>query len=487
MSEQRGRSSSILLRLGPVFLKSAGCMTDSVPSRSPDLPSKPVSPRSRVLPWLAFGYLLCLVSAAWGFAAGKLGVFPHDLIMEIRAFAKGSALEKNTSLVDKLVNDLQIEPRRLFRNYPESALHDTSDLQIPKRNPRRSAARMWLNPDVEHGFRALFGAMDFEDGLWGGLLIDPDGKVRHRWVLSTDHLPGNRAPDERKLLYGLALLPDGSVIFNQQEFCGGVVRVDADSRPIWVLEGSYHHTVGLDEDAATFWTFSGSQEGEDQIMVNASAETGEILREIHRAEIERANPDLQIFDLQNPPDNVTPHDPLHGNDIEPLPAALAERFPSFRPGDLLVSYRTLNLVFVLDPQSLKIKWWRIGCWDRQHDADWEPDGSVTVFSNNAAGIRAFSDIVRIRPDTMQFERVLRGDSYEFFSKVNGRHQLTPFGTRIITSSSQGWVFEVDAHGQPVFSFVNVYAPEDSQALHMAEAYHVPLEFFTPAFRSRYLQ
>ena len=215
-----------------------------------------------------------------------------------------------------------------------------------------------------------------------------------------------------------------------------------------------------------------------------SVETGEILETIDMRDVRQANPFLHIFNLQV---DASLDDISHGNDIEPLPEALASLFPGFAPGDLLVSFRTQNLVFVLDPETLKVKWWRIGAWDRQHDPDWEVDGRIGVYSNNAAtAFRSgdgdqYSDIVAIDPVTMDYSVILRGDDYGFFSAVNGDHQRTAFGTRMVTSTTQGWAFEVDQDGKIVSAFLNVYDAQEEQSLNISEAHHLPLDYFETEF------
>ena len=195
------------------------------------------------------------------------------------------------------------------------------------------------------------------------------------------------------------------------------------------------------------------------------------------------NEHIHIFDLQSNRELATQpqSDMWHGNDIEPLTEDRVSSFAGFEAGDLLISFRTQNLVFVVDPDTLKIKWWRIGAWDRQHDPDWDPNGRITVFSNNNVSPRQYSDVISIDPSTYSFEVLVNGKDYDLYSKANARHELTEFGTRMIVSTRQGWVVEVSDTGEVVSSFVNNYSAADSRALFISQAVRVPETYFERPF------
>jgi len=278
----------------------------------------------------------------------------------------------------------------------------------------------------------------------------------------------------------LHIFPDGSVIFNMQERGGAIVKVDACSNVVWNLEGPFHHVISPDEHGY-FWSFSGHSGPYDQNMVKVSQETGEIVQTIDMEKVRQANPGLNIWNLALFGDKGAGH-MTHGNDIEPLPSHLAPDFPDFEPGDLVISYATTNLIFVLDPETLGVKWWRVGISDFQHDPDWEAGGKISIYSNNAhRSVKEFSDIVTINPQTMEFQVTLEGADMGFKSDANGRHQLTPFGTRYVTSSKQGWAFEVDETGKIVSSFVNTIDLSGGLALHLSEAWRFKENYFDEQF------
>ncbi len=109
--------------------------------------------------------------------------------------------------------------------------------------------------------------------------------------------------------------------------------------------------------------------------------------------------------------NVT-DDLLHSNDVEPLLPELAREFPMFRAGDLLVSLREINAVFVMDHDSLAIKWMFTGAL-RQHDPDFFPDGTIVLFNNRDDNTKIVWDWVHEATPKHLVPEVLEGTRYPY--------------------------------------------------------------------------
>ena len=169
-------------------------------------------------------------------------------------------------------------------------------------------------------------------------------------------------------------------------------------------------------------------------------------------------------------------DPFHANDVEILGPDLADAFPMFEAGDIMISLRTPNLVAVLDPESLKVKWWQHGPWHRQHDPDFQPDGTITVFDNRLDF--GHSQIVRIDPKTREWTRLFRGsDEIPFYTRTRGQHQVLANGSLLLTSTNSGRALEISPDGKLVWEFQNVFDERRNALVKMAML--VPEDFFLP--------
>lgn len=433
---------------------------------------------------IALCYILLMLIAGYSYSVGRFKIFPHDYIESVvqnyQEFAKGDPLEQKSSVASKIKNDLGISWGRWGYSYPAHAVDNARPLEHPDLEERDDLPSLFIDEEHKAGYRVIAGALLLEDSFWGALLLNPEGKVIHTWKLSGSHIQIKAKTDRLINIYGLQVFPDGSVIFNTQEKGGAIVKVDACSNVVWRLEGSFHHTISPDE-SGYFWSFIGHSAAYDQNMVKISQETGEIVQTIDMEKVRQANPGVNIWNLTLFGNQDTGHI-THGNDIEPLPSHLAADFPGFEPGDLVISYATTNLTFVLNPETLEVKWWRAGISDFHHDPDWEAGGKISIYSNNSQrSVEKFSDIVTINPQTMEHEVTLQGADMGFMSDANGRHQLTPYGTRYVTSSKQGWAFETDEKGKIVSSFVNTIAISETKALHLSEASRLKESYFDEQF------
>lgn len=212
--------------------------------------------------------------------------------------------------------------------------------------------------------------------------------------------------------------------------------------------------------------------------VSVDPESGEVLKRIDLFEVHEENQDIDIYGIWRI-DSVDASnwasDPMHANDVEPLPASLASALLMFEPGDLLISMRDLNLLSVVDPDTVKVKWKRFGIGRRLRKPDRGPDGTIVFFDNNTNP--GHSRLRSVDPSDYSVTDIVKGEGYEFFSPRRGRHSVREDGSVVVVSAYQGRLFEVDPSGDIVFEFVNKYEDGFDKVARISDGLVLPPDYF----------
>ena len=354
---------------------------------------------AKYLPIVGMIWLVALVCFVWGAAMVRYQIFPYrtlkPILKEIVAFWRGHPLDKRPS-GQRLWAGLTVDPFAFAMTpsaFPmELQLRpvDTSFYQGP--NVQFLDNAQYYSDGSLKEYFLIYGSFGFEDTNWGAILVSYEGQVLRTWSIK---------PDEEEYEYpgphiGLALSKTGDLATNKNgvltsySWCGKKnweaewkkqpERHDFDS----VLGYDYHHDITYHE--GRFYSFLGPE------IVSVDEKTGNIIERIHAVDLIRwaRDQDLTIFDARFKKDytpnelnkenlaNLTIWDPFHLNKVDVLSHDLASSFDIFEKGDMLVSMRELNLVFILRPKTSKILWYRYGLTSRQHDATFQR-GYISIF------------------------------------------------------------------------------------------------------------
>jgi len=135
----------------------------------------------------------------------------------------------------------------------------------------------------------------------------------------------------------------------------------------------------------------------------------------------------------------------------------------FEPGDILVSARNLNTVFIIDRSTGEIVWQFSDGLDYQHEAQMVPEGVlggglVVLFNNGYHDLNHYRQSEILAIDPLDGRTRWSYTAPDFFSTVAGTQQVLPNGNLLITSSEGGRVFEITPKKEIVWQWIPPYLP-----------------------------
>jgi hypothetical protein len=271
-------------------------------------------------------------------------------------------------------------------------------------------------------------------------LMDMNGTVVHTW-------PDVRASGRATLLPSghLAVLTDR----------GHLREYDWEGRETWAFEPAQSaHMLHHD--------FARLENGNHLLLVHLPSKAADYLLEVDRSgeTVWRWNSHEAIredFGRTSRPNRT------HMNSVQELPPNrwFDQGHEAFRPGNILVSARNLNALYIVARPSGKVVWRYYEGLDWQHEARMVPagvpgEGNILLFNNGYHTVERQSTIVELDP--LERSVVWSYRSPGFFSATEGIQQALSNGNLLVTSSHGGRVFEVTRNGRIVWQWVPPYPP-----------------------------
>jgi len=163
---------------------------------------------------------------------------------------------------------------------------------------------------------------------------------------------------------------------------------------------------------------------------------------------------------QDKKDKIFDHggDWAHANSASAIPTNTSHTDPRFRPGNIIVSYRHVNVVAIVDRDTGEIVWTSENLTIGQHNAHMIPDdkdggGNILIFDNGFGGrynnggaevTRHFSRVVEVDPVTTATVWKYQAEvTKDFFSHFISSAQRLSNGNTLITEGSWGRIFEIN--------------------------------------------
>jgi hypothetical protein len=276
------------------------------------------------------------------------------------------------------------------------------------------------------------------------ILVDMNGRIVHAWPLVRTTARARLDHKGRLLVMGID---------------NAIKIYDWDGRLVWRYRLASerdlpHHDV--------IWLANGN------VMVLAQVEES---RDDYLQEVDRRGRVIWEWRFSEHLDKAFPNrdrrhpDPSHVNSVHELgPNGWWDAGDArFRPGNLLLSARTLDAIVVVDRRSGEIVWtWSDGL-DRQHEAIMVPRGRIggglfLVFNNGLTNRFAYR-----RSSVVALDPVARSVVWEysdpfFYSSLAGSQVSLPNGNLLVTSSHGGRAFELTPGKEIVWQWIPPWQP-----------------------------
>lgn len=395
---------------------------------------------------MAVASLLFLAFVA-GAAIMHFGIFPKDPLR--RAFAGGAALyEGMTGYEDRYMTDFWADARTEKRGV---TIYDPTQAQ--------NGLTLYSSTHEQAAY-----------------LMDMEGNVLHRWQMNFSDLWDETAavkhprPDAFIYIEKAHVLPNGDLIalytaIGDTPWGYGIAKLNASSEVIWKYLAHAHHDFEIDEAGNIHVLTQQVTESElegfahlprpriDDYIVTLSPDGREIASTSLMEVFAKSPYGRRLYFASQ--ESFNNGDYLHANSVDVLKGP-APGIPGSRAGQVLISFREVSTVALVDTEREEIVWAQSGPWVRQHDAQLLPSGNMLLFDNEGDhGGHGISRVIEFEPATSAIVWSYGGsEDAPLESKARSSQTRLANGNTLIVESMAGRVIEVAPNGEIVWEFIN---------------------------------
>lgn len=345
--------------------------------------------------------------------------------------------------VYNLSQNFKLEINKIFNKKRIQAVSNSLDYKDKKNNFKLKNNLEIFNGSVPNQFIILTSLSVWEDDeVKHKLVFISDKEIIHEINLQEIQTV-SKNNDIYKWPHGLIIDDEHFIYYN---FDGGnsITKKDICGKTIWTAEGNFHHLMSLNDEF--IWALRKKRFGDYDIaeeFVKINKFSGNVVYSFNVRDIIVANQPYDYFSIkQRDLSSLWEYEPFHFNDIDVLTEEFSDYFESFKQGDLMISSRSLNSIYIIDQNTLKIKKILFGLTRRQHDPDWNK-GYISIYDNQTEwkdGKRyEKSRIVKVLGALEQNLETLKFD-VDFISDARGNHEILEIDNlkyTLITSPYEG--------------------------------------------------
>lgn len=306
-------------------------------------------------------------------------------------------------------------------------------------------------------------------------------------------------PDSHVFFRKARVFPNGDLLaiyegVGDTPYGYGLVKLDRDSNVLWSYLDHTHHDLDVGPDGRVYvltHEFDHATVGGFEHLARPRLDDFLVVltpdgQELQRVSLTRAVAKSRYGHLLHTVSIHAIADPLHANAVDVITPETAENFPFGEPGQVMLSFRELGAIFVLDLDSEEFVWSARSYWIGQHDPDILPNGNILLFDNYGQyhGPEGISRVIEFDPRDMRLVWQYTGTADRpLESAIRSSQQRLSSGNTLITESNGGRILEVTREGDVVWEFINpVSGGEKNEKLPItAAAEGFRLEYFTSDF------